>query len=380
MQWRSPSRALITQVTSILNKIWNGFYEKNNQLNGCRMWYFSTVELWLPPCHFSPTLSQPSCLTWYANLLTRSSSPVTSFSRHESCTRAFTFKDKREKTLLLQEGTIGSKMYFVQEGIVDIVLASGEVRGKILKSSSSLVVQFPRKFKLSNYFLLSFSFSVTNDSTCRWRPLWVTDLTSVRSVCWPRPGGWRVWGPRPTATSTAFTRNTSMRSSRVIPSWREPWRVWQLKGKYWNQNVATTMEFLIINYFSMHFDDKILLNGIELIEMNLLDDLITIFIYQFPDWIWPDPVFLFRLHKIGKNPHLVSSRATLESDCRQISDIVSALAQAGSGLWINTNPLLSRRPSLTVPSPPCRAPRPPASTGSSSTSARSSRIPASKWA
>lgn len=40
----------------------------------------------------------------------------------------------------------------------------------------------------------------------------------------------------------------------------------------------------------------------------------------------------FRLHKIGKNPHLVSSRATLESDCRQISDIVSALAQAT--VWI----------------------------------------------
>ena len=27
----------------------------------------------------------------------------------------------------MQEGTIGSKMYFVQEGIVDIVLATGEV-------------------------------------------------------------------------------------------------------------------------------------------------------------------------------------------------------------------------------------------------------------
>ena len=37
---------------------------------------------------------------------------------------------------------------------------------------------------------------------------------------------------------------------------------------------------------------------------------------------------MLRLHKIGKNPHLVSSRATLESDCRQISDLVSALAQA----------------------------------------------------
>ena len=134
-------------------------------------------------------------------------------SQGKSCSRAFTFKDKREKILLLQEGTIGSKMYFVQEGIVDIVLASGEVCGKFFKSSSSLVV-------------------LTNDSTCRWRPLWVTDLTSVRSACWPRPGGWRVWGRRPTATSTASTRNTSMRSSRVIPSWREPWRVWQPKGQY----------------------------------------------------------------------------------------------------------------------------------------------------
>ena len=45
-------------------------------------------------------------------------------------------------------------------------------------------------------------------------------------------------------------------------------------------------------------------------------------------------VSFVRLHKIGKNPGLVSSRATLESDCRQISDLVAALAQAegeGSG-------------------------------------------------
>ena len=54
--------------------------------------------------------------------------------------------------------------------------------------------------------------------------------------------------------------------------------------------------------------------------MKLLDDLITELI----------PSLFSRLHKIGKNPHLVSNRANLESDCRQISDIVSALAQAGS--------------------------------------------------
>ena len=39
-------------------------------------------------------------------------------------------------------------------------------------------------------------------------------------------------------------------------------------------------------------------------------------------------VSFVRLHKIGKNPGLVSSRATLESDCRQISDLVAALAEA----------------------------------------------------
>ena len=40
---------------------------------------------------------------------------------------------------------------------------------------------------------------------------------------------------------------------------------------------------------------------------------------------------MLRLHKIGKNPGLVSSRATLESDCRQISDLVAALAEAEGG-------------------------------------------------
>ena len=35
-----------------------------------------------------------------------------------------------------------------------------------------------------------------------------------------------------------------------------------------------------------------------------------------------------RLHKIGKNPGLVSTRSNLDSDCRQISDIVAALSAA----------------------------------------------------
>jgi CRP-like cAMP-binding protein len=30
--------------------------------------------------------------------------------------------------IIIKEGTIGSKMYFIQEGIVDIVMANGEVK------------------------------------------------------------------------------------------------------------------------------------------------------------------------------------------------------------------------------------------------------------
>ena len=37
-----------------------------------------------------------------------------------------------------------------------------------------------------------------------------------------------------------------------------------------------------------------------------------------------------RLHKIGKNPHLVSNRSTLEADCKQITDIVAALSNSES--------------------------------------------------
>jgi CRP-like cAMP-binding protein len=34
--------------------------------------------------------------------------------------------------IIIKEGTIGSKMYFIQEGIVDIVMANGEVRNFLL--------------------------------------------------------------------------------------------------------------------------------------------------------------------------------------------------------------------------------------------------------
>ena len=39
---------------------------------------------------------------------------------------------------------------------------------------------------------------------------------------------------------------------------------------------------------------------------------------------------LFRLNKIGKNPHLVSNRETLDSDCKTMNAIVNALSGGGS--------------------------------------------------
>ena len=38
----------------------------------------------------------------------------------------------------------------------------------------------------------------------------------------------------------------------------------------------------------------------------------------------------YRLNKIGKNPHLVSNRETLDSDCKTMNAIVNALSGGGS--------------------------------------------------
>ena len=47
----------------------------------------------------------------------------------------------------------------------------------------------------------------------------------------------------------------------------------------------------------------------------------------------------FRLNKIGKNPHLVSERETLESDCRQMNDIVRALSAAETESLCGASPV-----------------------------------------
>ena len=49
-------------------------------------------------------------------------------------------------------------------------------------------------------------------------------------------------------------------------------------------------------------------------------------LYWFPDWT----MLCCRLNKIGKNPHLVSNRETLDSDCKTMNAIVNALSGGGS--------------------------------------------------
>jgi CRP-like cAMP-binding protein len=44
--------------------------------------------------------------------------------------------------IIIKEGTIGSKMYFIQEGIVDIVMANGEVRKATVGSESVISIVF----------------------------------------------------------------------------------------------------------------------------------------------------------------------------------------------------------------------------------------------
>lgn len=49
------------------------------------------------------------------------------YSRFHFSFRSFSLPSTGAGDIIIKEGTIGSKMYFIQEGIVDIVMANGEV-------------------------------------------------------------------------------------------------------------------------------------------------------------------------------------------------------------------------------------------------------------
>ena len=69
-------------------------------------------------------------------------------------------------------------------------------------------------------------------------------------------------------------------------------------------------------------------------------------LYWLPDWTM---LLCCRLNKIGKNPHLVSNRETLDSDCKTMNAIVNALSGGGSDVGsLESLPLPSSpRPNLT---------------------------------
>ena len=69
-------------------------------------------------------------------------------------------------------------------------------------------------------------------------------------------------------------------------------------------------------------------------------------LYWLADWTM---LLCCRLNKIGKNPHLVSNRETLDSDCKTMNAIVNALSGGGSDVGsLESLPLPSSpRPNLT---------------------------------
>ena len=115
----------------------------------CRMWSTSTADRWWRRCRFSPTQILPLCRTSSLNSSTRSFSRVNGSARASSssaCTQkrrrlrwmkliaeamVFAYNNVSFSSLsgdiIIKEATIGTKMYFIQEGIVDIVMGNGEV-------------------------------------------------------------------------------------------------------------------------------------------------------------------------------------------------------------------------------------------------------------
>lgn len=56
--------------------------------------------------------------------------------------------------IIIKEGTIGSKMYFIQEGIVDIVMANGEVSNFLIFPLKFLQL-FSHQFRLQHHYQMA---------------------------------------------------------------------------------------------------------------------------------------------------------------------------------------------------------------------------------
>lgn len=72
--------------------------------------------------------------------------------------------------IIIKEGTIGTKMYFIQEGVVDIVMANGEVRFR---------EAFPFYFFMQSFLLNTGTYILA----FRWQPHCRMDLILVKFAC-----------------------------------------------------------------------------------------------------------------------------------------------------------------------------------------------------
>lgn len=111
--------------------------------------------------------------------------------------------------IIIKEGTIGTKMYFIQEGVVDIVMANGEV---ILHT-----YVYPDILNINPNFL-------------RLPPHYRTALTSVRSVCWPMRVVWPACEPKPIAIYSRWAWIISIAFWTSIRWCARPWRLWPPSG------------------------------------------------------------------------------------------------------------------------------------------------------
>ncbi len=91
----------------------------------------TTADLWWLQCHFSPMLNLLSCPVWWPSCSMRSFSQVSFDPRYKQMTIS-TMNIILTGDIIIKEGTIGTKMYFIQEGIVDIVMGNGDVNDNIV--------------------------------------------------------------------------------------------------------------------------------------------------------------------------------------------------------------------------------------------------------
>ena len=93
--------------------------------------------------------------------------------------------------LIIKEGTIGNKMYFIQEGIVDIITKDGEVATSLSDGSyfggKSTVLKNLLLEKTNKQYISLYVFSFKNVEECYWHH------TLLKNCNDPTAGKYNAW-------------------------------------------------------------------------------------------------------------------------------------------------------------------------------------------